>query len=45
MYSSILCLLYLLKYYIAGVGGFEPASSGVKVRCLTTWRHPNKYTL
>ena len=26
---------------LPGVGGFEPANGGVKVRCLTTWRHPN----
>ena len=25
---------------LAGVAGFEPTNSGVKVRCLTTWRHP-----
>ena len=23
------------------MAGFEPAHDGVKVRCLTTWRHPN----
>ena len=26
---------------MAGVAGFEPASAGVKVPCLTTWLHPN----
>ena len=26
---------------MAGVAGFEPTSDGVKVRCLTAWRHPN----
>ena len=25
---------------LAGMAGFEPASEGVKVPCLTTWRHP-----
>jgi hypothetical protein len=29
------------KETITGVEGFEPANGGVKVRCLTTWRHPN----
>ena len=26
---------------MAGMAGFEPAHDGVKVRCLTTWRHPS----
>ena len=26
---------------MAGMAGFEPANDGVKVRCLTAWRHPN----
>ena len=26
---------------LAGVDGFEPSSAGVKVLCLTAWRHPN----
>ena len=26
---------------LAGVAGFEPTSAGVKVPCLTAWRHPN----
>ena len=26
---------------LAGTAGFEPASEGVKVPCLTTWRRPN----
>ena len=25
---------------MAGVAGLEPANAGVKVPCLTTWRHP-----
>ena len=28
---------------MAGVAGLEPADAGVKVPCLTTWRHPNVY--
>lgn len=27
---------------MVGMVGFEPTHNGVKVRCLTTWRHPNK---
>ena len=27
---------------MAGVAGFEPTHNGVKVRCLTAWRHPKK---
>ncbi len=27
---------------MAGVAGLEPAHDGIKTRCLTTWRHPNK---
>ena len=27
---------------LAGVAGFEPTNGGIKTRCLTTWRHPNK---
>ena len=26
---------------MAGMAGFEPTNDGVKVRCLTTWLHPN----
>ncbi len=26
---------------MAGVAGFEPTNDGVRVRCLTAWRHPN----
>ena len=29
---------------LAGVAGFEPTNDGVRVRCLTAWRHPNIYT-
>ena len=28
------------KYLKPGVAGFEPTNGGVKVRSLTTWRHP-----
>ena len=28
---------------MAGIAGFEPTHDGVKVRCLTAWRHPNIY--
>src|SRR5882672_4182357 len=27
---------------VAGVEGFEPPDGGIKTRCLTTWRHPNR---
>ena len=55
MVYNLICLLItvivkLLKYYIficvyilTGVEGLEPANGGVKVRCLTTWLHPNNY--
>jgi hypothetical protein len=26
---------------LAGMGGFEPPNGGIKIRCLTTWLHPN----
>jgi hypothetical protein len=30
-----------LRYiHLPGVEGFEPTNGGVKVRSLTTWRHP-----
>ncbi|KKW05133.1 MAG: Site-specific recombinase [Candidatus Saccharibacteria bacterium GW2011_GWC2_48_9] len=29
------------KSIMAGVEGFEPPNAGTKIRCLTTWRHPN----
>ena len=28
---------------MAGVAGFEPTNDGVRVRCLTAWRHPNAF--
>ena len=27
---------------LAGMAGFEPTNAGVKVPCLTAWRHPNR---
>lgn len=27
---------------MAGVNGFEPLNDGIKTRCLTAWRYPNK---
>ena len=34
---------FLIQYMVsvAGVAGFEPTNDGVRVRCLTAWRHPN----
>ena len=29
---------------MAGMAGLEPADAGVKVPCLTTWRHPNVFS-
>ncbi len=29
------------SFFLAGTAGFEPASAGVKVPCLTAWRRPN----
>ena len=29
-----------LDFHETGVAGFEPTNDGVKVRSLTTWRHP-----
>ena len=26
---------------MAGVAGFEPTHDGIRIRCLTAWRHPN----
>ena len=30
-------------FLLAGMAGFEPTNAGVKVPCLTAWRHPNAY--
>ena len=30
-----------IRFRLAGVAGFEPTNDGVRVRCLTAWRHPN----
>ncbi len=27
---------------LAGAEGFEPSNAGIKIRCLTTWRRPNR---
>ena len=27
---------------LAGVAGFEPTGAGIKIPCLTAWRHPSK---
>ena len=27
--------------FLSGMAGFEPTNAGVKVPCLTAWRHPN----
>ena len=29
-------------FFLAGMAGFEPTDAGVKVPCLTAWRHPNR---
>lgn len=34
-------IFYFFLILLTGMGGFEPTNGGVKVRCLTTWRHPN----
>ena len=26
--------------FLAGVAGFEPTNAGIKIPCLTAWRHP-----
>ena len=28
--------------WVAGVAGFEPTNAGIKIPCLTAWRHPKK---
>ncbi len=28
--------------YLARVEGFEPSNDGIRIRCLTAWRYPNK---
>ena len=37
-----LATLLSFKEKLAGVVGFEPTHDGVRVHCLTTWRHPSK---
>ena len=31
-----------VPFVLAGMAGFEPTNAGVKVPCLTAWRHPNR---
>ena len=31
------------RLFLAGVAGFEPTNDGIKIRCLTAWRHPYKF--
>ena len=40
--TSALPLGYVAAYHLkmARVGGFEPPSDGIRIRCLTTWRYP-----
>ena len=35
------CLHLNQTLMMAGMAGFEPTDAGVKVPCLTAWRHPN----
>ena len=35
------CLHLNQTLIMAGMAGFEPTDAGVKVPCLTAWRHPN----
>ena len=37
------CLHLNQTLIMAGMAGFEPTNAGVKVPCLTAWRHPNAY--
>ena len=38
MHSISAC--YINK--VVGAAGIEPANAGIKIRCLTAWRRPNK---
>ena len=44
---SHLLYIYYIRFlrknqiFMAEVAGFGPANAGVKVLCLTAWRHPN----
>ena len=33
-------LSFSADFVLAGVAGFEPTNVGVRVQCLTAWRHP-----
>ncbi len=35
-------ILNVPYFNMAGPGGFEPPHDGIKTRCLTAWRRPNK---
>ena len=39
--NNFLLFAFFTKASKTGVAGFEPTNGGVKVRSLTTWRHPN----
>jgi uncharacterized membrane protein len=55
LYYSSYLLIFILENVIkekkitntqkrkTGMGGFEPTNDGVKVHCLTTWRHPKSH--
>ena len=34
------CSTNWAKGTLAGVAGFEPTNAGIKIQCLTAWRHP-----
>ena len=38
--NNFLLFAFFTKASKTGVAGFEPTNGGVKVRSLTTWRHP-----
>ena len=41
-FLSLWCQRLELKQ-VAGVPGFEPGNTGIKIRCLTTWLHPIRF--
>ncbi len=41
--QSIHFLCFLTGCLMVGVEGFEPSNNGVRVRCLTAWRHPSVF--
>ncbi len=38
----LLALISRASLKLAGVRGFEPRNAGIRIRCLTAWRYPNK---